>query len=285
MDSLPARAVRRCSAHVNALHSTVYFSPDIQRELGALGLEHHRAVYFASRAAALGRVGAGTVTAVFHSFKHELVAEHIPHAWDVVTPEEVLAARLRAADSTLRRVLGEELAGSPGTAEAAELALRAAEACQRAARPLYSANADLPVPDAPLLALWHATTLLREHRGDGHLMALTRAGLDPVEALVSHTATGRGMSLQWLARTRGWSEAELTAGQDRLRARGLLDADGGLTEAGAALREELEAETDVLDTAPYEHLGADDVARLTELMKTFTSAAMKAGAFPADLRG
>ena len=34
-------------------------------------------------------------------------------------------------------------------------------------------------PDAPQLALWHAVTLLREHRGDGHISALTAAGIDP----------------------------------------------------------------------------------------------------------
>ncbi|MBO0656398.1 hypothetical protein J1792_27730 [Streptomyces triculaminicus] len=285
METLPEGAVRRCAHRVNSVHSTVYFSPDVRRELGALGVEHHRAVYFASRSAAFGRVGPGVVTATFHSFKHDLVAEHLPRVWDVVTPDQVLAARLRAADTTLRRVLGDELVVSPEMAEAAALALRAAEACERAARPLYSAHADLPVPDAPHLALWHATTLLREHRGDGHLMALTRAGLDPVEALVSHTAAGRGMSLEWLVRTRGWSMAELTAGQDRLRARGLLDADARLTEAGATLREELETETDRLDTAPYAHLGAAATARLTELVRAFTATAVAAGAFPADLNG
>ncbi|KOG89484.1 SalK, partial [Streptomyces varsoviensis] len=170
-------------------------------------------------------------------------------------------------------------------AEAAELALRATEVCSRAARPLYAAHADLPVPDAPHLAFWHAATLLREHRGDGHLMALVGAGLDPVEALVSHTATGRGMNPDWVRSTRGWTDADWAAGQERLRERGLLAADGELTEAGAALRAGLEDETDRLDAAPYEHLGAVGVARLTELAGGFAKALAAAGAFPADLMG
>ena len=50
------------------------------------------------------------------------------------------------------------------------------------------------MPEQPHLAFWHATTLLREHRGDGHLAALLELGLDPLEALVTHTATGKGMA-------------------------------------------------------------------------------------------
>uniref|UniRef100_UPI0033EF2FFA SCO6745 family protein n=1 Tax=Streptomyces sp. NPDC026206 TaxID=3157089 RepID=UPI0033EF2FFA len=284
MSSLPARAGRRCHNVANPLHSVVYFSPDSAREMAGLGIENHNAVYLAARAAALGRVGAGTVTATFHSFKYEMVARHVPHVWDTASPQQVLDARLRAADATLRRLLGEAVA-SKEMAEAAELALRATEACERPVRPLYAAHADLPVPNAPHLALWHAATLLREHRGDGHLIALSRTGLDPVEALVSHSVTGRGMSVKWLLTTRGWSEEELTAGRERLVERGLLGPDGTLTEAGITLREELEDETDVLDAAPYEHLGAAGVERLTELLTAFTTAIVEAGGFPADLRG
>ncbi|MFI0774401.1 hypothetical protein [Streptomyces sp. NPDC021212] len=285
MTTLPERAVRRCHSVVNPLHSTVYFAPDYAEELAKLGLEERGAVYFVGRAAAFGRVGAGTVTATFYNFKHELIARHIPRAWDVVSPEAALDARLRAADSVLRRLLGDDALASKEMAEAAELALRAAEGCSRSARPLYAAHADLPVPEAPHLALWHAATLLREHRGDTHLMTLVAAGLDGVEALVSHAATGKGMSPKWLLATRGWSAEELAAGQDRLRERGLLDADGELTQAGVDLRESVEDETDRLDAAPYEHLGAAGVARLTELAGAFTTRAMEAGAFPADLRG
>ncbi|MCQ8769441.1 SCO6745 family protein [Streptomyces telluris] len=283
--TLPELAGRRCHQWLNALHATVYFSPDYLREMAGLGVEDDNAANIAGRTAPLGRVGAGTVTAAYYNSKHELIARHVPGVWDVVSPQEALAARLRAADATLRRLLGEDAVAAPEMAEAAELALRAAEGCSRGGRPLYSAHADLPVPGAPHLALWHAATLLREHRGDGHIMALVRAGLDPVEALVSHTATGGGMTTKWLVATRGWTEDELAAGRDRLRARGLLDAEGELTEAGGALRDELEAETDRLDAAPYEHLGAAGVERLTALGKEYAKAAMLAGAFPADLLG
>ncbi|WHM35532.1 hypothetical protein [Streptomyces sp. BPTC-684] len=285
MTSLPPRAGRHCHNSVNPLHSTVYFSPDLAKELAEIGIEDARAAYFAGRAAALGAVGPGTVTATFYNFNHELVALHVPAVWDIASPEAVLAARLRAVDSTLRRLLGEDVVASPEMAEAARLALRAAEGCTRHARPLYAAHADLPVPEEPHLAYWHAATLLREHRGDGHLMALLDAGLDPLEALVSHTATGKGMAPRWILGTRGWRRADWDAAVGRLRERGILDADGELTEAGTALRAEVEDRTDRLDLAPYELLGADGVARLTELARGFLMTALAAGAFPADLTG
>lgn len=282
--TLPPRAARRCwHAAINPLHATVYFSPDLGKEYAALGVTHRAAVNLASRSAAMGAVGAGTVTAAFYNYRHDLVAEHLPAVWEIASPEQAVAARLRAVDSTLRRLLGDETIASPEVAEAADLAMRATEACTRHARTLYSAHADLPVPEEPHLRLWHATTLLREHRGDGHLAALLLADLDPVEALLSHTATGRGMAPEWIKSVRGWEQSDLDAATERLRRRGILDEAGELTEEGAAVRERLETDTDRLDAAPYEHLGADGLARLAELGGALVAKAIGAGAFPRGL--
>ncbi len=283
--AIDPRAGRRCHTALNALHATHYFAPEVRKELGALGVTDPRAVNFAVRAAALGPVGPGAVTATFYNYKYELVARHVPAVWAIAAPDAVLAARARAVDSALRRLLGEQVVASPEMAEAARLALRAAEACSRSARPLYAAHADLPVPEAPHLAYWHAATLLREHRGDGHLTALMSANLDGLQALVTHTATGKGMAPKWVFGTRGWSQEEWDAAKARLRERGLLSGAGELTEQGVALREEIERDTDRLDRAPYEHLGAEGVARLTELGAGFARAAVAAGAFPEDLFG
>ncbi|MEW2354924.1 hypothetical protein [Spirillospora sp. NPDC029432] len=283
--ALEATAGRRCHDAVAPLHSCVYFAPEQQDELAALGLERGPMAYYAGRAAPLGAVDAGTVTATFYNFDHRHVRRYIPAAWRIAAPEAVLAARLRGADRTLRRLLGTEAVASKEMAEAAELALRAAEAGHREARPLYSANADLPVPGEPHLALWHAATLLREHRGDGHLAALAIAGLSGLQALVLHNATGRAPTSAVFMQTRGWSAAQWAAARDRLRERGLLDEAGDLTESGAALRGEAEAFTDHLDAAPYDHLGPAATARLTELAGGFTAALRTAGAFPAALFG
>jgi hypothetical protein len=281
----PSRAGRHCHAALNPLHSLVFFSPELPRELAALGLTHDRGRYLASRAAPLGAVGAGVVSATFYNFRPGMVAEHVPAVWDVAAPQAVLDARLRAADGALRRLLGKETVESAEMAEAADLALRATEGCAGHARPLYAANAGLPVPDAPHLRLWHAATVLREHRGDGHLAVLLREGLDGLEAMISHAASGHGQSAAWLRTTRGWSEQEWAAAGDRLRARGLLADAGTLTEDGTALRKAIENETDRLDRAPYEHLGAAGVQRLTELAAGFALTATEAGAFPKALFG
>ncbi|MBT2470140.1 hypothetical protein J7E97_20240 [Streptomyces sp. ISL-66] len=284
--TLPAHAARHCwHGAINPLHATVYFSPDLGKEFAALGITDPHAVNLASRSAAMGAVGAGAVTSTFYNYRHDLVARHLPAVWDTAGPQQVLDARLRAADATLRRLLGAETIGSPEVAEAAELAMRASEACTRHARTLYSAHADLPVPEEPHLKLWHATTLLREHRGDGHLVALLVMGLDPVEALISHTATGQGMTPKYLKAIRGWDQSDLDAATERLRERRVLDAGGRLTAEGTAQREALEEETDRLDAAPYEHLGEAGLARLAEIGGGLTMKAFKAGAFPRDLLG
>ncbi|GAA3486752.1 MULTISPECIES: SCO6745 family protein [Streptomyces] len=282
---LPERAGRRCHGPLNSLHSTVYFSPEYAQELSAVGIVDDAAPFMVGRLAALGAVGPGVVAAAFYNYNYDLIARVVPAVWETASPEAVLGARLRAADAALRRLLGDEVIRSAEMAEAAELARTATEACTRHARPLYAAHADLPFPEEAHLAFWHAATLLREHRGDGHLAALLHAGLDPVEALVSHTATGRGMNPRWVLRTRGWRRADWEAAAGRLRARGLLDADGELTEAGTRLRADVEDVTDRLDLAPYEHLGAAGVARLTDLGRGFLMTAAAAGAFPDSLVG
>ncbi|WP_093838159.1 SCO6745 family protein [Streptomyces aidingensis] len=283
MTSLAPRAGRYCHAALNPLHSQLYFAPELPAELRPYGLAAWQAAYFAARAAPLGAVGAGTVAATFYNFSPGLVARHLPAVWQAATPQQVTEARLRAADALLRRQFGQDFAHAPETAEAAALAERAAEACAGHGRPLCAANAGLPRPEAPHLRLWHAATVLREHRGDGHLAVLLREGLDPLEALVSHGASGHGMTREQALRTRGWTAGEWAAAESRLRARGLLDAGGRLTEDGLALRKEIENETDRLDRAPYEHLGPAGVRRLTELAGGWARTVVASGVFPAGL--
>lgn len=285
------RAGRRCHNPLNALQSAMYFSPEFDAEMEALGLPKgpgayfSAAGYFGARSAAMGAVGPGTVTATFFNFAHALVARHVPSVWAVATPDQLLAARLRAVDKLLRRLLGDAAVASAETAEAAGLARRAAEGCDRAGRPLGAAELDQPVAREPHVALWQAATVLREHRGDGHIALLTHAGMDGLEALVSHTASGRGFTPVFARATRGWSEEEWSAAAERLRDKGLLDAAGELTEAGTALRADLEHETDRLAAAPYDGLGAAGVARLTDLAGGLAAVALGNGAYPAGIFG
>src|SRR3984893_18519184 len=171
------------SAHnaTNSLHSLIYFVPETEQQLTSVGLRAGRMCYFAGRAAPMGAVGAGVVTATFYNFSPHLVARSIPLAWDLASPDAVAAARLAEADAALRRVLGPAVIASADMATRAALLRDAASACGAEGRPLYAGHADLDWPDAPHLVMWHAVSLLREHRGDGHIAALVAAGLAGIE--------------------------------------------------------------------------------------------------------
>ncbi|MEV8590543.1 hypothetical protein AB0424_26770 [Streptomyces sp. NPDC051180] len=267
------------------LHALVYYAPEAFDEAAALGYDTSERwpAYFAWRAAPLGTPGAATTTSAFYSFSPAMVARYVPAAWETAAPSDVLAARLRAVDRTYRAVLGDDAVEDPALAEAAALARRAAGAVVPlglAGRPLAAANADLPWPEAPHLVLWQAATVLREHRGDGHLAALQAAGLDPVEALVSFAAIGAAP--EPVFESRGWSAAEWSAARERLAARGLLDPSGGVTEAGRALRAEVERRTDELAAAPWAALGPDGTARLADLLGGPWLAAIGSGLLPSE---
>jgi uncharacterized protein YjiS (DUF1127 family) len=267
----------RAHRATDSLHSMIYFAPEAEEQLVAAGLRPGRMTYFASRSAPMGAVTAGVTTATFVNFNPDLVAKYIPRAWSLASIDAILAARLRSADLALRRLLGESL-DSAELAELAELAREATTVLTTEGRPLYAAHAALPWPDEPHLVVWHASTLLRESRGDGHTMALAHAGLSGIESIVTHTATGRGFTVQAAKQLRGWSDEQWDDAIRALQDRGLMSGDQ-LTDAGIAQRAEIEAETDALDAAPWDHLGVERTARLVELGKAMTRTIVGNGAF------
>jgi hypothetical protein len=256
----------------------IYFTPHRAEAYAQVGITHQRMAYFASRSAALGPASAETVIATFFNFSPPIVSRAIPAAWDVASPARVLAARLDAADRSLRQAWPDEIA-SPQVRDAADLARRAAEraATQPQGRPLFAAHAGLPWPDPPHLVLWHALTLLREYRGDGHVALLLTEGLDGLGALITHAATG-AIAAESLRTSRAWSEQEWAAGVERLQNEGWL-AEGpelALSDAGQRLRQSIEDRTDQLAVYPYEAIGEDGCARLRELTTPLSAAVMAA---------
>ncbi|MFG3529502.1 hypothetical protein ACGF8B_22495 [Streptomyces sp. NPDC047917] len=273
--------VRRMWHLLEPLHAVLYYAPESFEEAAALGLrtDERWPSYFAWRAAPLGEAGAGRVVETFHSFSPAMVDEYVPAAWSVASPDAVLAARRRAVDRAYRTLLGEAVA-APETAEAAALVRRVAVAADTDGRPLAAANAALPWPDEPHLVLWHAATVLREHRGDGHLAALVGAGLDPVESLVSFAAIGAARPEVFASR--GWSDEEWREARQRLVKRGLLTEDGVATEAGRALRAEVERRTDEAAAAPWRALGEEERERLVELLGPLWVAVIGSGLLPSE---
>jgi hypothetical protein len=257
-------------------HGLVYFAPEATAAYEALGVMGFDG-YFASRAAPMGPVPAEVVMATFFNFNPELVRHAIPHAWEVTTPAALLDARLGAVDASLRRAVGATL-DDPSVARAADLARSATEACTPAGRPLFAGHASLPWPDAPHLVLWHAISLLREFRGDGHVACLVEAGLDGIEALVVHAASGE-VPRAALQTSRGWGDAAWDAAVAALGERGLVDAAGAFTDAGVALRQQIEDRTDALALGPWEALGEEGCDELRSLVRPLSKAIVQSGTF------
>ena len=259
-------------------HGLIYFAPEATAAYEALGV-HGFDGYFASRAAPMGAVPAEVVIATFFNFNPEIVHQAIPTAWETATPAQLLDARLDAADAALRRAAGDLLDhDSDAVGLAAELARTAAEACTMAGRPLYAGHAGLPWPDAPHLALWHAITLLREFRGDGHIACLVDAGLDGLDALIFHAASGE-VPRAALQTSRHWDDPAWDASVAELQARGMVDGDGSFTAAGAALRQHIEDRTDALALAPWTALGMEGCDELRSLVRPLSKAIVEGGTF------
>src|SRR5689334_7054509 len=228
-----------------------YFQDECNEELAALGHRTYWDGYFASRAAPLGRVPAEVVHAAFYSFAEGEAARHIPSAWETIPPEASVAARERGSAASLRRILG-ELAGSPGLVRAADLTTRAATSASTAGRVMYAGMRTLPVPSDPVARLWHSATMLREHRGDGHIAALLGARIGGTEAHVLSALELGIYPAESFGRIHHLPKQRLAAVMDGLRERGLIDADGRFTDAGRETKRRIEARTDELAAPPYD---------------------------------
>ena len=249
------------------IHGMIYFSPHARAAYAEIGITDQRMGYFGSRSAAMGPVPAEVTIATFFNFHPRAVRRVIPQAWEIASPESILGARLEAVDRTLRQAWGDNVDG-PEVAEAADLARSAAEraATRPQGRPLFAGHASLAWAGEAHLVLWQAQTLLREYRGDGHVALLMSEGLDGVEALIVHAATGDvpGATLQAM---REWNDEEWADGVARVRSRGWLEPgeELSLSTSGREHRRSVEDRTDALAAFPYEAIGEDGCARLRAL--------------------
>lgn len=261
------------------VHAVTYFSPEPLAALRTAGFRGFWMGYFAGRAAPLGAVGADVVHALFYNFSRDRVGRALPDAWDHASPEAALVARSEGSVAALRRCLGGPTDLS-AIDRAGDLVLRVVSAQPSEGRALFAANRSLAEPQEPLARLWHAATLLREHRGDGHVAALVAAGIGGRESHVLH-ALGSGVPREVYTVARDFSEPEWESSLASLRGRGLADAHG-LTGEGRRLKEDLEARTDALAGAGLAALTADEVEELLALLRPVTRAVVAAGDIPVD---
>ncbi len=267
-----ALLARKTWLTVEPLHGMIYFIPEATEAYEKLGLIGQDG-YFASRAAPMGAVAAEVVISTFFNFNPDLVRGAIPGAWDITTPDALVRARFTAVDGACRRLLGEAVVDSEAMRRAADLARTAAEVAtgHLEGRPLAGGHAQVPWPDEPHLVLWHAQSILREFRGDGHIALLVTHGLSGIDALITHGAAG-DVPIHLLRATRGWSADAWEAAADSMRSRGWLAGGGDLsfTEWGQERRQAIEDQTDVLAAAPYVALGEDGCAELRTLVRPWS---------------
>lgn len=131
---------------------------------------------------------------------------------------------------------------------------------------MYAALRALPLPDDEVVRLFHAASLLREYRGDGHIAALVVEGIGGLEAHVLF-ALGTGTPAEKFGRIHHLPTAQLTAVIDEMRGRGLIGDDGWLSEDGRAVRQRVEARTDDLAAKPYESLEPDELDELVTTLE------------------
>jgi hypothetical protein len=194
------------------------------------------------------------VGAAFFNFHPAMVARAVPACWEVVAPETLCRVRAIAAAETLGEIC--DVRSRSALLGALPLLRRAVARCDSAGRVMTGANRALWPRIATALGTgglgeaWQACTTLREHRGDGHVAALVVHGVGGLDAHVLAAGT-KAIPVELLRDNRGWSQDDWDAATAGLAARGLLHADGRVTDAGRTLHGEVEELTDELAEPAY----------------------------------
>ena len=267
---------RQLWTRAEPLHALTYFAPESQQAFEEAGLQGFWRGYFAGRAAPLGKAPAGMVTATFYGFHPDFVARAIPSVWTIITPAGALEARLEGIDRSMRRIFGDDLPTTDAASAATELR-KAIDATPVTGLPLFAANAALDWPELPHLALWHAVTCVREHRGDGHVNLLGVAGVDPCEAHVLRIADDE-LPLESIQPYRGWTEENWADATARLRTRGWLDDSDRTTPEGTRARAGIEHDTDRLNANLVDQIAEPDV--VMRVLTAITHQLQRAQAIP-----
>jgi hypothetical protein len=249
------------------VHAITYFTPEALTAFQEAGLRGFWRGYFAGRCAPLGAVQAAPVLACFFSFAPPMVERALPGIWELITPEAALRARTAGAIAGLTRIAGEVGLDAADLAEASQMLEPMLAALDHSGRILGAVNAALPRPDDPYARLWLTATIVREHRGDGHIAALVAAGLGACETIAWRSANDLERSV--LQPARGWTDDQWSAALATLTERGWLDSSGQPTALGVEAFRDIEHRTDVTAAPAWRGI---DVERLHELLGPLSQA-------------
>jgi hypothetical protein len=282
---------RRLRNAVEPVAAGVYFAPEAHAGYEALGFDGSPLAspdgiarpelksYFTSRGACMGHVPGEVVASAFGVFNPKVVVPAVAAGWQITNRDEILKAREQAATAMLQRILGER---PDGLARVTDLLRRAADAAPWAGRGVYGGLRSLGYPDSPMGAMWRAPDLVREHRGDSHVISWAVGGADAVEILLL-TEQWWGVPARSYTPSRAWQDADMDAGFERLNHRGLMSGEQ-LTDAGRAFREEIEVRTDELERPLLDALG-DDLDELLEHLDAWSEAIIAGGSYPKRIAG
>ena len=239
----PPHIARRLAAAIEPFVGQVYFSPECHAAYAALGFDPSPgdangvalpdgAAYFTSRGSVMGQVHGTVVAAAFGVFNPAAVVPAVTYGWTLTDATTICTARTDGALAQLRRILGDE---PDGLHRVVQLLLTAVEPLRPDGKPLFAGITALPMPEPPLGVAWRLGDMLREYRGDAHIAAWTGAGFDPPEIGLL-TERYWGLPARSYVRTRAWTSDDLDAAEERLRSRGLFEADGSGHDRGRAGR-------------------------------------------------
>ena len=284
--ALLARHVARAAESV---HCVGYYTAEIRtltdmrfsgRGLSGRGFSGWWHAYFGYRFAPLGRASANVVTATAYNFARGWSPGPCPAPGTYSSPTRSIDAHRSLVSAAMQRIFAGGLSGgglfAGEIAEAGTLARTAVTDLPLAGRPLFAAHAELDWPDDPCMALWHACTLIREYRFDGHNMTLGAAGIDGVECHALMAAFGHGNQAT-IEGIRGWTKDEWDAGVQRLQRRGWLDGDGQFTPEGREARAGVERGTDQRSVGLVDNLGPAAAERLIDLLRPIAGHLVSSG--------
>lgn len=277
---VPDSPSRRLRDAVEPIATIGWWSQAAGNEFEGLGLDFFGG-YVWGRAASLGaEADASTVVSAFGVFDVSLIEAVLAAAKPVASHEQILQSRERGAAVGLAAAT---TSIEPALIASAAHRLRSPmETVDGAARPLFSGLRALPTPTDPHAALWRASEMYREHRGDGHLAACVSVGLDQVEMNV-FTELWLGYPAGEYSGTRGFPAERVHEAVATLRASGWVDANGSLTSDGRAARDEIEHATDMSQQCIIAALGDDADALIADL-SAIGDAVIASHAAPADPR-
>ena len=228
-DAIPL--ARRLAAVIEPVAGQAQFSPECHANYEALGFAPSPGMvgrtalpdkcgFFTSRGAVLGDVPAEVVAAAFAVFNPDEIVQIVRRGKNLASASTMWMARLDGAAAQLRRILG----GEPARAAwVTDRLLHAADDLPLAGRALFAGRARRRHPrrpDRPPVAVGRSAARVPRRFACAGLVG---GGVRPVgDRIAQRRLLG---PLPRDTPGRGWTDEQLTAGEERLSVRGLLDGE------------------------------------------------------------